>query len=199
MSNHRGWYKPRSLPHLDAPILQSVTFRTADSIPVEVIARIQESLVHLEERERQRAHIRRFENQLDSHLGECRLKDRRVAEIIQQLLLDGDGTRYRLHAWVVMPTHVRVLFRPLNAMLSDIMQRWKGASARAINEIDHREGKFWAKDYFDRGIRDQDHFDRVFEYIENNPVRAGLCKRPDDWPYGIAGTGLGRCGIVDAG
>ena len=38
----------------------------------------------------------------------------------------------------------------------------------------------------DRFIRDEQHFVRAVEYIEMNPVAAGLCLRPEDWPYGSA-------------
>lgn len=78
--------------------------------------------------------------------------------------------------------------------VAEIVERWKGESARAINELGNRAGTFWAKEYIDRGIRDQQHFDRVFE---NNSVKARLCKRPEDWPHRSVGTRLGRRGTVD--
>jgi hypothetical protein len=45
---------------------------------------------------------------------------------------------------------------------------------------------FRAKDYIDRRIRDWDHEGRVARYIENNPVKAGLCSRVTDWPWSSA-------------
>ena len=41
-------------------------------------------------------------------------------------------------------------------------------------------------DYFDRYIRNADHFVKTIQYIENNPVKARLCKRPEDWPFSSA-------------
>ena len=83
-----------------------------------------------------------------------------------------------------MPNHVHVLtvFRdgfPLAAAIRD----WKGFSARRINAILGREGAFWQKDYFDRFIRDEAHFERVRFYIENNPVSAGLIRDAASWPF----------------
>jgi len=41
-------------------------------------------------------------------------------------------------------------------------------------------------DYFDRYIRNAEHFAKTMRYIENNPVKARLCKRPEDWPFSSA-------------
>jgi len=41
-------------------------------------------------------------------------------------------------------------------------------------------------DYYDRFIRDQKHLSTVQRYIRNNPVKAGLCATPEDWPWGSA-------------
>ena len=46
---------------------------------------------------------------------------------------------------------------------------------------------FWQRDYWDRFIRDERHFDATKMYIESNPVAAGLVKNPVDWPWSSAG------------
>jgi len=42
------------------------------------------------------------------------------------------------------------------------------------------------EEYFDRYIRNADHFRNTVNYIENNPVKAGLCSKPSDWPFSSA-------------
>ncbi|EAR23463.1 hypothetical protein NB231_16623 [Nitrococcus mobilis Nb-231] len=42
------------------------------------------------------------------------------------------------------------------------------------------------RDYWNRFVRDQEHLDAVIAYIHANPVAAGLCPRPDDWPWSSA-------------
>jgi hypothetical protein len=60
-------------------------------------------------------------------------------------------------------------------------------NAREGDLLLNRTGsQFWAKDYFDRRIRDSDHEERVTRYIENNPVKAGLCGCVEDWPWSSA-------------
>ena len=39
------------------------------------------------------------------------------------------------------------------------------------------------KDCWDRQMRDAEHYERRLEYVRQNPVRAGLVARPEDWPY----------------
>ena len=50
-----------------------------------------------------------------------------------------------------------------------------------------RKGRFWQKEYFDRYIRNGRHFAKVVAYIENNPVKALLCEKAEDWPFGSRG------------
>ena len=44
-----------------------------------------------------------------------------------------------------------------------------------------RQGLVWQREYFDRYIRDDRHLLAVIDYIENNPVKAGLAKTPAAW------------------
>ena len=51
-----------------------------------------------------------------------------------------------------------------------------------------RGGVFWQREYFDRFIRDDEHYRKAVEYIHNNPVKAGLVPQAEDWPYSSAGS-----------
>jgi putative transposase len=69
-----------------------------------------------------------------------------------------------------MPNHVHLLIKPL-IPLATMMNIFKGTSAKEINNIMDRKGTFWAKTYYDKAIRDQKHFDVVYNYIKNNPSK----------------------------
>jgi REP element-mobilizing transposase RayT len=71
--------------------------------------------------------------------------------------------------------------------LGKIVHAWKNISRRRLNEVLSRTGAVWAKDYFDRFIRNERHFETTRRYIEMNPVVAGLCDTPGDWPFSSAG------------
>ena len=87
-----------------------------------------------------------------------------------------------------MPNHVHATLRPLGDQdLASTVRGIKGSSARDANRLLNRSGSpFWARDYFDRRIRDREHEGRVTRYIENNPVKAGLCRATEDWPWSSA-------------
>ena len=115
------------------------------------------------------------------------LKVPEVAKMVQDSLLKFDGSRYHLFSWVVMSNHVHCLMTRFEEYeLSAILHSLKSFTAHEANKILHREGQFWIEDYFDRYIRNAEHFEKTVKYIENNPVKAGLCLRPEEWPYSSA-------------
>ena len=130
---------------------------------------------------------KRIQAFLDSGYGSCFLKDPRLAEIVENAFLHFDGERYRLHSWCVMPNHAHTLFTPANEFtMSQVVHSWKSFTAHECNEVLGRSGQFWAREPFDRYIRNQRHFLNALTYIEDNPVKAGLCKRPEDWRWSSA-------------
>jgi len=95
--------------------------------------------------------------------------------------------RYHLLAWVVMPNHVHVLIEVIQGYpLGDVIHSWKSFTAKQANKILGKTGAFWQRDYFDRFIRDEAHFANVVNYIHHNPVKAGLVRRAEDWPFSSA-------------
>jgi len=93
---------------------------------------------------------------------------------------------YVLRAWAIMPNHVHVLLDPL-VPLARLTLGIKRASAKDANATLGRTGKpFWQDESFDRWVRGPAEFARIHAYIENNPVKARLCARPQDWPWSSA-------------
>ena len=117
----------------------------------------------------------RIEAWLDEGAGGCALRRQAVREIVCRSLLHFDGTRHWQHGWVVMPNHVHALFSTIAGYkLEKVLQGWKGFSAREVNRLLNQRGAFWMKDYFDRMIRDSQHFWRCARYIRRNPEKARL-------------------------
>lgn len=113
------------------------------------------------------------------------LESRDIAQIVVNA--GKRESRYELGAWVVMPNHIHAALRPMDDNdLGAVINSIKGRSAREANVLNRSGSKFWAKDYFDRRIRDRDHEARVTRYIENNPVKAKLCGSATDWPWSSA-------------
>jgi REP element-mobilizing transposase RayT len=159
----------------------------ADALPKAVLDRWENELATMPEARASVERRQRIEHYLDSGAGQCWLSQPEIAETVEDALLFFEGQRYGLEAWVVMPNHVHALLTPMAGhSFSEILHSWKSYTSNAANRLLGRSGEFWYADYYDRFIRDEQHFLGAVEYIEMNPVAAGLCLRPEDWPYGSA-------------
>jgi len=185
---NRGWYSRGYLPHIDvAGRAQFLTWRLGDAVPKEVIDKWYAELAASEDAERKKEISSRIERYCDSGHGACVLRDGRVARIVQEVLFHDHERLFDLHAWVVMPNHVHTLVTPLEGIsLERITRAQKSISATKINKAVGRSGELWQTGYFDKLIRDDDHFARVFNYIEWNAVKAGLCSDPKRWEFSSA-------------
>jgi putative DNA methylase len=200
-----GWHSRGYFPHFDGgEVAQAIMFRLGDSLAKEILQRWENELVTMPEARADAERRKKIEAALDAGAGRCWLRDPKVARIVEGALLRFDGERYSLHSWVVMPNHVHVLITALEGhSLSDIVQSWKSFTAKAANRLLGRTETFWRRDYFDRFIRNQKHFAAALDYIESNPVKAGLCARREDWEFGSArrreGIAPGYAGLRPAG
>jgi REP element-mobilizing transposase RayT len=183
-----GWHSRGYLPHFDGlAVPQFITLRLFDSVPDTVLQRWMRELDVLNSKKDQIILQKRIEKYLDQGYGEAFMKIHRVAEMVQKDLLYYDGQSYRLSSWVVMPNHIHLLMTRLDVLeLAEIMQSFKSLTSHKANQTLRRKGQFWLEDYFDRYIRNAEHFMKTVRYIENNPVKARLCKRPADWPFSSA-------------
>jgi REP element-mobilizing transposase RayT len=166
------------VPHFDSQdVTQFVTFRLADSLPAAVLARLADAA---------RPETLRHE-MLDHSWGECWLRSEPIARLVEDAFFMFDGARYRLHAWTIMPNHVHVLLtvKP-DHPLGSVVGSWKRFTARKANEHLKRSGPFWQTEYWDRFVRNEAHFSAAEEYIDQNPVKAGLVSESRLWPYGSA-------------
>src|SRR5271163_3041415 len=115
--------------------------------------------------------------------------------------------RLQVYGYVVMPEHVHLLLsepqrdtfsdrtvplKPKSGLngppgllselgkdtLADALKSLKqGVSRRLIGDAEH----FWQKRYYDFNIRNHPQFVEKLRYLHRNPVKAGLCDRPEDW------------------
>ncbi len=129
---------------------------------------------------------KKLEEYLDRSHGDCFLRDPRIAALMENTLRFHHGQRFDLLAWVVMPNHVHALFTVLDTPLSIIMQNWKSIMAVAANKLLERSGRFWQEDYWDTFMRDEEQTRKAIHYLENIPVKAKLCRTPEEWPFSSA-------------
>ncbi|MEM9480771.1 MAG: transposase [Verrucomicrobiota bacterium] len=175
---HKDWHDRTYLPHWDKEhLIQSITFRLADSLPKHVVDEYLEA-------DDETKKMRIIERGLDQGAGNCWLGDSVIAKTVEDAFLFFDETRYRLLAWVVMRNHVHVVVEQFQGYpLGDVVKSWKNFTARKANKQLNRIGAFWAEDYYDRYIRNVEHLDSVIAYIHENPQKSGLCASAEDWRW----------------
>jgi len=179
----RGWHERGYLPHRDEPgLVQFVTYRLADCFPQALIHEWKDLLKIADDRERRI----QLEDYLDRGRGTSVLRDARVASIVEGTLLKMHREQYELRSWVIMPNHVHVLFKVLSVPMSEIVGAWKSVAAHLANPVLKRKEQLWAEDYWDTYIRSEEHEIRVRNYIEKNPVKAGLVAEARLWPWSSA-------------
>ncbi len=109
-------------------------------------------------------------------------------DIVLEHILYDNGRRMDLLATVVMPDHAHLLFFPRDDprggifSLAEIMSGIRGASAHHVNRVLRRRGPVWAEEFFDHVPRTGE-LDEEFAYICENPVKAGLVEREEDYKW----------------
>jgi putative transposase len=90
-------------------------------------------------------------------------------------------------AYCLMPNHVHLLVTPFKEeTLAKMMQAITLCYSRYFNWKNGRTGRLWECRYHSTVIDRDSYLWTVSKYIENNPVRAGMVKRPEDYPYSSA-------------
>ena len=114
----------------------------------------------------------------------------RVRTIVLDCCLHDNGVKIDLRAVVVMPDHVHMIFTPLVnqralevCSLAEIMDAIKGSSAHKINKAHDRRGRVWQAESFDHVLRSSESLDAKIEYLLENPVRAGLVRKWQEYPW----------------
>ena len=112
-----------------------------------------------------------------------------IRSTVLQHCLHDHGTKLDMHAAVVMPDHVHLLFTPrrddqANTFgLAEIMSGIKGASAHRVNRLLGRRGHVWQDESFDHLQRCDENLHEKPDYICSNPVRRDLVSTPDEYPW----------------
>jgi len=85
--------------------------------------------------------------------------------------------------YVIMPDHVHLFVRgDYDFRLSPWVGALKQALAKAAM-LSRAKGQIWEEGFFDHVLRSNESYSQKWDYVRENPVRAGLVKSAADWPY----------------
>jgi REP element-mobilizing transposase RayT len=98
---------------------------------------------------------------------------------------------YALHAFVVMPNRVHLLATPAMP-LPKLTKPLKGITSKRANAMLSMTGSsFWQEESYDHLVRHEREFEKIRNYIERNPVRAGLARAAREYRWSSAGWPTG--------
>ncbi len=120
-----------------------------------------------------------------AHLGikEPLFADARNAQIVlDSLQFFRSRGEISMYCFVIMPDHVHAVIKPHSpATISGIMRRFKTYVAHEIGW-----GSIWGESFWSEGITDERTYREKASYVHNNPVKAGLVARPQDYRFSSA-------------
>ena len=116
--------------------------------------------------------------------GPMFLRQDAIASLVVESLHRGaELGHYELASFVVMANHVHVLLLP-KVPPSRLLKALKGCTAHEANRLLGRCGEpFWQRESYDHWVMDEREWGRIEFYIENNPVKAGLVARAEDYRW----------------
>ncbi len=104
-------------------------------------------------------------------------------------LLHYNDHKWKVYTAVILPDHVHAIVQPLPHPdggvynLAEVIHSVKRFSVYQINEGRGAKGSIWQDERYDRIVRDEAECLEKWNYIRNNPVKAGLVEIPEDYAW----------------
>jgi putative transposase len=111
------------------------------------------------------------------------------AILLQELKNARERHGWAIGSYVVMPDHVHFFCAPdpEAKSLSSFMREWKSWTSRKVNALLPRPTTaattLWQREFFDHILRSDESYAQKWSYVRDNPVRAGLVRCAEYWPY----------------
>ena len=114
-------------------------------------------------------------------------KDRRAVlarDKVTEILIEEWRAAHERHDWavgryVIMPDHVHLFVRGDHSF---VLSTWVGGLKRAISVAVAKQ-RLWQPGFFDHVLRSSESYAEKWNYVRENPVRAGLVDYAANWPY----------------
>ncbi len=128
----------------------------------------------------------------------------------------------RIHAWVIMTNHTHMIISSEQEELSNIMRDMKSFTSTSLkkaitknpresrkkwmlkmmkeagsNNNNNKGFQFWQQNNHPLILNTNKLFEQKLNYIHNNPVKAGIVDKPEDYLYSSARDYVGRKGLID--
>lgn len=105
---------------------------------------------------------------------------------------------YTLYAYCLMPNHIHLLIRTFDPPLGDVMRRIESRFVTWYNARHERVGHLFQERFKSEPVQDDAYFCTVLRYIHLNPVKANLCRTPEQYPYSSYRNYFEPTGLIDS-
>lgn len=125
----------------------------------------------------------------EARTGPFYLSQPAIAEMmVEAIQYNADVLRHFLpHSFAIMPNHVHLLVTPA-LPLPKLTKSLKGITAKRANQMLGLTGQpFWQPESYDHVVRNPPSFEKIRNYIEQNPVRARLVRHASQYRWSSAG------------
>jgi REP element-mobilizing transposase RayT len=116
----------------------------------------------------------------------CSYQRRKIlaSQAVQTALIDAwtSSKHWKVGRYVIMPDHIHLFCSPVGKEAENVAKwvtYWKRSVSRTLPE----NHPIWQRDCWDTQLRRHESYTEKWEYVRNNPVRAGLVSSPNEWPY----------------
>lgn len=98
---------------------------------------------------------------------------------------------FKIHSFVLMPNHFHLVGSTQEFELGHIMRAFLCESAKEINSKSDRINQVWGSRYFKSLITSHQYYLNLYKYVYQNPIRAGLVSRAEEWRYSTLNALIG--------
>ena len=103
-----------------------------------------------------------------------------VHEEFLRFAKSGEERGISVGRYVIMPDHIHLF---VSGSQEFSLTQWVRLLKRRLSRVISAPESHWQKGFFDHLIRHGESYSEKWEYVRQNPVRAGLVARPEDWPW----------------
>ncbi len=151
------------------------------SNPRSVSLPVRKSPIHLPVRETSNRPVIIFVT-VCSHKRKPILCSRDTYEVILRSWIKADA--WIVGRYLVMPDHIHFFCAPAKVDYPELrqwVQYWKALAS--LSWPRRSEQPIWQVSFWDTQIRSGKSYEEKWEYVRQNPVRKGLVRSPDEWPF----------------
>jgi putative transposase len=136
--------------------------------------------------------VEQFNRPVIIFLTVCSSRHRRILanSRVHQALLESWALAEQWHVgkFVIMPDHIHLFCSPAQRDVENVAcwtAYWKRLISVHLSDLK----PIWQRDCWDTQLRGHENYEAKWNYVRNNPVRAGLVKHAEEWPF----QGLMHC------